>query len=129
MNFLFSNTDLRKLIVPLIFEQTLAITVGMVDTMMISSVGEAGVAIPSLLSGVVMAVALYIGIPGGIENEFFSWEECWWSASFHHVPAEEINSGCPRVRPGQGMRIIFNFPSKYDKIIDSIQTGCEWAYI
>ena len=28
-NMLFSKTDLRKLIVPLIFEQTLAITVGM----------------------------------------------------------------------------------------------------
>lgn len=32
--FLFSNMDLRKLILPLILEQTLAITVGMADTMM-----------------------------------------------------------------------------------------------
>ena len=36
--YLFSNTDLRRLILPLVFEQALAITVGMADTMMISSV-------------------------------------------------------------------------------------------
>ena len=40
-NRLFSKKDLRKLIIPLILEQTLAITVGMADTMMISSAGEA----------------------------------------------------------------------------------------
>ena len=40
---LFSKQDLRKLIIPLILEQALAITVGMADTMMISSVGEAAV--------------------------------------------------------------------------------------
>ena len=43
MEPLFSGKDLRKLIIPLIFEQALAITVGMADTMMISSVGEAAV--------------------------------------------------------------------------------------
>ena len=47
--FLFSNTDLRKLILPLVFEQALAITVGMADTMMISSVGEAAVSGVSLV--------------------------------------------------------------------------------
>ena len=40
MELLFSKKDLRKLIVPLVFEQALAITVGMADTMMVSSVGE-----------------------------------------------------------------------------------------
>ncbi len=48
-NALFSKKDLRKLIIPLILEQTLAITVGMVDTMMISSVGEAAVSGVSLI--------------------------------------------------------------------------------
>lgn len=48
-NYLFSNTDLRKLILPLILEQGLAITVGMADTMMISSVGEAAVSGVSLV--------------------------------------------------------------------------------
>ena len=49
MNSLFSAKDLRKLIIPLIFEQALAITVGMADTMMISSVGEAAVSGVSLV--------------------------------------------------------------------------------
>jgi len=46
---MFSNKDLRKLILPLILEQALAITVGMADTMMISSVGEASVSGVSLV--------------------------------------------------------------------------------
>ena len=49
MKPLFSGKDLRRLIVPLIFEQALAITVGMADTMMISSVGEAAVSGVSLV--------------------------------------------------------------------------------
>lgn len=48
-NRLFSKKDLRKLIIPLILEQTLAITVGMADTMMISSAGEAAVSSVSLV--------------------------------------------------------------------------------
>ena len=48
-NKLFSNKDLRKLIIPLVLEQALAITVGMADTMMISSVGEAAVSGVSLV--------------------------------------------------------------------------------
>ena len=40
---LFSKDDLKKLIIPLLFEQALAITVGMADTVMISSAGEAAV--------------------------------------------------------------------------------------
>lgn len=48
-NRLFSKKDLRKLIIPLILEQTLAITVGMADTMMISSAGEAAVSDVSLV--------------------------------------------------------------------------------
>ncbi len=38
---IYSNADLRKLILPLIMEQLLAILVGMLDTVMISGVGEA----------------------------------------------------------------------------------------
>ena len=40
---LYSNKDLRKLIIPLVFEQLLAILVGMVDVVMIAGVGEAAV--------------------------------------------------------------------------------------
>ena len=46
---LFSKDDLKKLIIPLLFEQALAITVGMADTVMISSAGEAAVSGVSLI--------------------------------------------------------------------------------
>ncbi|WP_286082257.1 MATE family efflux transporter [Parablautia intestinalis] len=46
---LYTNKDLRKLIVPLVFEQLLAILVGMVDTVMIAGVGEAAVSGVSLV--------------------------------------------------------------------------------
>ncbi len=46
---LFSNKDLRRLIVPLIIEQILAIGVGMIDTMMISHEGDAAISGVSLV--------------------------------------------------------------------------------
>lgn len=49
---LYTNKDLKKLIVPLVFEQLLAILVGMVDTVMIAGVGEAAVSGVSLVDTV-----------------------------------------------------------------------------
>ena len=46
---LFSNADLKQLIVPLLIEQLLAIAVGMADSIMVSSVGEAAVSSMSLI--------------------------------------------------------------------------------
>lgn len=46
---LFSNADLKKLIWPLVLEQVLSITVGLADTIMVSSVGEAAVSGVSLV--------------------------------------------------------------------------------
>ena len=46
---LFSNADLKRLIVPLLIEQLLAIAVGMADSIMVSSVGEAAVSSVSLI--------------------------------------------------------------------------------
>ena len=40
---LFDNKALRALIIPLIIEQLLAVLVGMADSIMIASVGEAAV--------------------------------------------------------------------------------------
>ncbi len=57
--YAFSNKDLRKLIIPLIIEQVLAITVGMVDTAMVSMAGEAAISGVSLVD---MIVNLMINI-------------------------------------------------------------------
>ena len=46
---LFTGDDLKKLIFPLIIEQILAVSVGMVDTMMVSSAGEAATSGVSLV--------------------------------------------------------------------------------
>lgn len=67
--YLFSNTDLRKLILPLVFEQTLAITVGMADTMMISSVGEAavsGVSLVDMLNVLIFGVLSALATGGAV---------------------------------------------------------------
>ncbi len=49
---LYSNKDLRKLIIPLLVEQVLAIAVGMADTIMVSEAGEAAVSGVSLVDTV-----------------------------------------------------------------------------
>ena len=46
---LFSNTELKKLIVPLVIEQMLVMLVGMIDTVMVSAVGEAAISGTSLV--------------------------------------------------------------------------------
>lgn len=53
---IFAGKDLRRLIIPLVFEQTLAITVGMADTMMVASVGEAAISGVSLVDMVNMLI-------------------------------------------------------------------------
>lgn len=66
---LFSNADLRKLILPLVLEQTLVITVGMVDTMMVSSVGEAavsGVSLVDMLVNLVLSVFAALSTGGAV---------------------------------------------------------------
>ena len=48
----FTNQDLRRLIVPLVIEQLLAITVGLFDSVMVSQVGEAAISAVSLVDTV-----------------------------------------------------------------------------
>ena len=49
---LFSGRDLKRLILPLVVEQFLAVTIGMVDTIMVSSCGEAAVSGVSLVDSI-----------------------------------------------------------------------------
>ncbi|HWT74523.1 MAG TPA: MATE family efflux transporter [Mobilitalea sp.] len=49
---MFSRKDLIKLIIPLIIEQILAVTVGMVDSIMVANVGEAAVSGVSLVDSI-----------------------------------------------------------------------------
>ena len=51
-NYLFSDKSLYKLILPLIVEQFLLVTVGLVDSMMTSSIGEAAVSAVSLVDSI-----------------------------------------------------------------------------
>ncbi len=66
---LFSNFDLRKLIIPIIIEQTLAMTVGMIDTMMVSTVGEAaisGVSLVDMISVLINSVFAALATGGAV---------------------------------------------------------------
>lgn len=60
---LFENRDLKRLIIPLIIEQALTLSVGMVDTMMIASLGEAAMSGVSLVD---MINALLINVFGAL---------------------------------------------------------------
>ena len=66
---MFSNLDLKKLIVPLIFEQVLVMMVGMVGTMMVSYAGEAdmsGVSLSDMINGVFQYVFSALATGGTI---------------------------------------------------------------
>lgn len=68
-HYLFSNEALRRLVVPLIFEQALAMTVGMMDTVMISAVGEAavsGVSLVDMINNLVFAIFAAMASGGAV---------------------------------------------------------------
>ena len=52
MEYRFTNKDLKKLIIPLIIEQFLQISVGLIDSVMVASIGEAAVSGVSLVDSV-----------------------------------------------------------------------------
>lgn len=63
---LYSNKDLKKLIVPLLVEQVLAIAVGMADTIMVSAAGEAAVSGVSLVDTVnVLLINIFSALATG----------------------------------------------------------------
>lgn len=65
-NTMFSREQLRRLIFPLIVEQVLAITVGMVDTMMISYAGESAISGVSLVDMInVLLINIFAAVATG----------------------------------------------------------------
>ena len=65
-NMLFSKRDLSKIIIPLLIEQTLAITIGMIDSVMVSSAGESAVSGVSLVDTInLLLIYLFSALAGG----------------------------------------------------------------
>lgn len=66
---LFSKQDLKKLIIPLMLEQLLAVSVGMVDTLMVSQAGEAaisGVALVDNINRLIIQVMAALATGGAV---------------------------------------------------------------
>ena len=63
---LFSNQDLFRLIVPLIVEQFLTVVVGMVDSIMVASVGESAVSAVSLVDSInILIINIFTAVATG----------------------------------------------------------------
>lgn len=63
---MFSNKDLRRLIVPMVMEQMLAVLVGLADTIMVACVGETAVASVSLVDNInVLLIGVFAALATG----------------------------------------------------------------
>lgn len=63
---LFSNNDLKKLIIPLLVEQVLMLLVGLIDTLMVSYAGEAAVSGVSLVNQInSIFIAVFTALASG----------------------------------------------------------------
>ena len=61
---MFSDKQLKQLIIPLLVEQILAVTVGLADSVMIAGVGEAAVSGVSLVDTVMVPSTTRSAPPG-----------------------------------------------------------------
>ncbi len=63
---LFTNRSLARLIGPLLIEQALAVTIGMADTVMVSSLGEAAVSSISLVDSInILLIQIFSALAAG----------------------------------------------------------------
>lgn len=63
---MFTNENLKRLILPLVVEQILAVTIGMSDTIMVSSVGEAAVSGLSLVDTInILLINIFAALATG----------------------------------------------------------------
>ena len=61
---IFSKSDIKKLVIPLLVEQFLAVAVGMADIIMVSSAGEtavSGVALVDLINVLIINIFAALG--------------------------------------------------------------------
>ena len=73
---MFTSKDLKKLIIPLIFEQLLAVSVGFVDTFMVSIAGEAavsGVALVDNISNLLIQILSALATGGAVTRCAIRW--------------------------------------------------------
>ena len=66
---LYQKQDLRRMLAPLVVEQVLAMLVGMVDAMMVSSAGEAavsGVALVDMVNYLIITVMAALTTGGAV---------------------------------------------------------------
>lgn len=66
LDYRFSNRDLKKLIIPLVIEQFLQFSVGIVTSIMVASIGEATVSAVSLVDSVfILVLSLFAALATG----------------------------------------------------------------
>lgn len=66
---MFTNSDLKKLIIPLVIKQILVMTVGMADTMMVSHAGEtamSGVALVDMIDYLIITIFAALAAGGAV---------------------------------------------------------------
>lgn len=80
--YLFSNRDLKKLILPLIADQFLQAFVGLADSIMVASVGEAAVSGVSLVDTLVfLLINIFTAVATGgaiISGQYLGKKERKW---------------------------------------------------
>ena len=88
---MFSNQALKKLLIPLVIEQILAMLVGMTDTLMVSSAGEAAVSGVALVDMVNYLMEKFQGDTSKI------WESNIFGRSFHELVNEDLQAKLQRM--------------------------------